>query len=147
MDIEKAIDGYNNDGYIYCITGTFIENNNTIYKTCKIGKTEMKTTSDKTLSALLDRYSTYIPDSKIYKFIRVSNCHKAEVNIFEILKDVHYKKEHFYFDQNKIDYAFNRIKTDYPDINTIVINSDIITVSNLNKQIRHQKNLLPRKHK
>ena len=135
MDIEKAIDGYQNDGYVYCIKTDNQINGNQIVK---IGKTSMKETEDITLSTLLNRYSTYHPNCIIYKSIRVSNCHKAEVDIFNILKDIHYKKEHFYFDENKIQQAFDLIKTSYPDINTIVSNSDIVMVSNLNKQIRHQ---------
>ena len=71
--IENIIDGYINDGYIYCITGTFIEIDNVIFNTCKIGKTEMKNREDKTLQCLLDRYSTYIPDCKIY-FLGLHLC-------------------------------------------------------------------------
>jgi len=132
-DIEKIIDGYNNDGYIYCInTGSFIEGNEII----KIGKIGMKESEESTLSTLLNRYSTYYPNCIIYKSVRVSNCHKSEKYIFEILKSIHYKKEHFYFDKDKIDIAFNEIKMMYPDINTIVMNSDINTISKLNKYIR-----------
>jgi hypothetical protein len=133
MDIKQAIDGYHNDGYVYCIkTGNHINGKQIV----KIGKTVMKESEYVTLSTLLNRYSTYHPNCIIYKSVRVSNCHKAEVDIFNILKDIHYKKEHFYFDENKIEQAFDLIKTSYPDINTVVSNSDIVTVSNLNKQIR-----------
>jgi S-adenosylmethionine synthetase len=135
MDIEKAIDGYQNDGYVYCIkTNSFIEDNQIV----KIGKIGMKESEESTLSTLLNRYSTYHPNCVIYKSVRVSNHHDAEKYIFELLKDIHYKKEHFYFDEHKIEQAFDLIKTSYPDINTVVLNSDINTVSNLNKQIRHQ---------
>lgn len=135
MNIEKAIDGYQNDGYVYCIKTDNQINGNQIVK---IGKIGMRESEESTLSTLLNRYSTYHPNCIIYKTVRVSNCHKAEKYIFEILSDIHYKKEHFYFDENKIEQAFDLIKTSYPDINTTVINSDIDTVSNLNKQIRHQ---------
>lgn len=135
MDIKQAIDGYHNDGYVYCIkTGNHINGKQIV----KIGKTVMKESEEITLSNLLNRYSTYYPNCIIYKSVRVSNHHDAEKYIFEILRDIHYKKEHFYFDENKIEQAFNFIKTSYPDINTTVINSDIDTVSYLNKQIRHQ---------
>lgn len=138
MNIEKAIDGYHNDGYVYCIkTDSLIEGNQIV----KIGKIGMRESEENTLSTLLSRYSTYHPNCIIYKSIRVSNCHKAEKYIFEILKDIHYKKEHFYFDEKLINIAFGKIKIEYPDINTTVINSDINTVSHLNKYIRqHIKN-------
>ena len=55
-----------------------------------------------------------------------------------MIKSIHYKKEHFYFNQDKINVAFNKIKTDYPDINTIVSNSNINIVSKLNTCIRQQ---------
>ena len=135
MNIEKIIDGYQNDGYVYCINmNSFIEGNQIV----KIGKTIMKDTEEITLNTLLSRYSTYHPNCIIYKFVRVTNCHKAEVEIFKILKGIHYKKEHFYFDEDKINIAFNFIKMQYPDINTIVSKLDINTVSNLNKHIRQR---------
>lgn len=135
MDIEKAINGYQNDGYVYCIkTGNQINGNQIV----KIGKIGMKESEEITLSNLLNRYSTYHPNCIIYKFVRVSNHHDAEKYIFKLLKSIHYKKEHFYFDERLINNAFNFIKTCYPDINTLVSNSDINTVSNLNKSIRHQ---------
>lgn len=137
MNIENIIENaIQNDGYIYCIIGGFIEKNNTIIRTCKIGKIGMKQNESCTLQSLLNRYSTYIPDCKIYKFIRVSDCNKAENDIFNMLTNIHYKKEHFYFEQNIIDNAFNDIKIRYPDINTLIINSDINTISNLNKELR-----------
>jgi hypothetical protein len=133
--IEQAIDGYYNDGYIYCIkTNSFIDGNEIV----KIGKISMKDSEEITLSTLLSRYSTYHPNCIIYKSVRVSNCHRAEVNIFELLKGIHYKKEHFYFDEKKIKYAFELIKIWYPDINTQVSKFDIDQVSNLNKRIRQK---------
>lgn len=62
--MDNLIDAY----FVYCII---------ISETCKIGKIKMKATTEKTLNSLLHRYSTYNPDCKIYKFVRVSNCHKA----------------------------------------------------------------------
>lgn len=135
INIKNAIE---NDGYIYCIIGCFIEKDNTIIRTCKIGKTEMKQSESCTLQSLLNRYSTYIPDCKIYKFIRVSDCHKAENDIFNMLTNIHYKKEHYYFEPNIIDNTFNEIKIRYPDVNTLIINSDINTISNFNKQLREK---------
>ena len=135
ITIKNAIE---NDGYIYCIIGCFIEKDNKIIRTCKIGKTEMKQSESSTLQSLLNRYSTYIPDCKIYKYIRVSDCHKAENEIFEMLKKLNYKKEHFYWDEQLINNAFNDIKICYPDINTLIINSDINMISNLNKQLREK---------
>ena len=133
--MDKVIDGYLNDGCIYCIkTGNFIESNQIV----KIGKTIIKENEDITLDSLLNRYSTYYPNCIIYKFVRVSNRHTAEKYIFEILKDIHYKKEHFYFNERLINDAFDKIKIEYPDINTMVINCDINTVSHLNKELRHQ---------
>ena len=56
---------------------------------CKIWKTKMKNSQEKTLQKLIHRYSTYYPHCKIYKFIRVSN--KAEIVIFKLLNKLHYK--------------------------------------------------------
>ena len=93
MNIKQAIDGYQNDGYVYCIkTNSLIEGKQIV----KIGKTVMKESEDITLNSLLNRYSTYHPNCIIYKSVRVSNHHDAEKYIFELLKDIHYKKEHFY---------------------------------------------------
>lgn len=145
MELSKIIDAYENDGYIYCIiTGSFIEGTLNTERVSgqgkqivKIGKISLKKSEENTLSDLLNRYSTYFPDCKIYKFIRVSNRHKAETKIFEMLSELSYKKEHFYFDENKIDNAFNEIKMLFPDINTIVINSEIDQISRINKNLRH----------
>lgn len=139
MNIEHIIDAYKNDGFIYCITGTFIEIDNIMYKTCKIGKIQMKHTYDKTLSSLLCRYSTYIPDCKIHKFVRVSNCHKAEKRLFEMLEVIHHKKEHFYLDIDIIDESFDKVEMCYQNIDTIAKNLDIISMSSVNRQIREKQ--------
>lgn len=128
--MEQLKDAINFDGFIYCINNT--DNTNT----CKIGKTEMKDSSEITLQKLLNRYSTYYPDCKIYKFIRVSNCHEAELYLFEMLKSIHYKKEHFYFDEPLINSAFNEIQIRYKDINTIIKKLDIKTLNQLNRNLR-----------
>ena len=126
--MDKIKSSIENDGFIYCII------NDT--KTCKIGKTEMKESYDITLQKLLNRYSTYYPDCKIFKFIRVSNCHEAELYLFEILKKLHYKKEHYYFDEPLINDAFNEIELKYPDINIIIKKLDIKTLNQLNRNLR-----------
>ena len=120
-----------NDGFIYCI----IDNSNSV--TCKIGKIGMKISEEYTLNMLLTRYSTYFPDCKIYKFIRVSDVHNAEIEIFKMLNSIHYKNEHYYFKDQIIINSFNEIKIKYTDINTLIKNSDIITLNKLNKEFRY----------
>lgn len=133
MDTIK--DAIHFDGFIYCII-----NNTDNTNTCKIGKTEMKDSLEITLQKLLNRYSTYYPDCKIYKFIRVSNCHNAEIDIFKILNSIHYKKEHFYWDESLINDAFNEIQLKYPDINSLLIHCDIKTLNQLNRNLRQYFN-------
>ena len=96
----------------------------------------MKDSDELTLNKLLNWYSTYFPDCKIYKFLRVSNYHQAEIEIFNILNSIHYKKEHFYWDEQLITYAFNEIELKYPDINSIIINTEINQLSEINKKLR-----------
>jgi hypothetical protein len=53
-----------------------------------------------------------------------------------MLKKLHYKKEHFYWDENIINSAFNEIELKYPDINTIIKKLDIKTLNKLNINLR-----------
>lgn len=139
---EQLKDAINFDGFIYCIIDdkeeinvSTEEKHNT--KTCKIGKTKMKDSSESTLQELLRRYSTYWPDCKIYKYIRVSNRHEAEKNIFKMLKKLHYKKEIFYWNEKVINDAFNEIELKYPNnINEIIKKLDSKTLNQLNRNLR-----------
>lgn len=53
-----------------------------------------------------------------------------------MLNSIHYKKEHFYWDEQLITYAFNEIELKYPDINSIIINTEINQLSEINKKLR-----------
>ena len=132
---QKLIDSFNNDGYIYCI-------HTTGKKTVKIGKTGVNKNNNKddnedmVETRLLSRYSTSDPDCKIIFLKRVGNHHAAEIKIFELLSDLHYKLEHFNFDEVRIKNAFNTIATMYPHINSLVCKMNIDTITNINKSRR-----------
>lgn len=131
MDI--LVNSYLNDGYIYCI---HVKGSETV----KIGKTTMnsKYNEEEVLSKLLNRYSTYYPDCYILNYIRVGNYHKAEVTIFNLLDHLHSNKEHFQFNETEITNAFNIIKELYPDVNSLVKNTNINLLAKTNIILRKQ---------
>ena len=94
--IEELLESYDNDGYIYCLmTGLSVLSNGSSqqeHSLVKIGKIGMKKNENEqqVIDKLLRRYNTYYPDYDVIHFMRVGNCHKAEMSIFESLKHLHY---------------------------------------------------------
>lgn len=128
--MNKIINSYKNDGYIYCI---HTKGKNTV----KIGKTSLENKSnEETLTKLLNRYSTYEPNCYIMRSIRVGDCHKAEDKIFELLSNKHYAKEHYYYDEKCINEAFEKISKLYPNVITLIKDVDAVTLTKINKQLK-----------
>jgi len=133
MDI---INSYYNDGYIYCLkTPLYSSNENLV----KIGKISMKKkeTEQQIVDKLIRRYSTYYSDNfEIIYFKRVGNCHEAEKEIFNVLKNIHYKKEMYLYKQKQISSAFDTISAEYPCLQTLLNKVDVYTLSSINKTLR-----------
>lgn len=133
---SKILDSYYNDGYVYCFLSglTNVNNKNLV----KIGKTQFKATDteQQTMNGLLRRYSTYYPDFEVIHFLRVGNCHLAELKLFELLKNLHYHKEHYIFDKDLVNNAFNQVSTEFPNIQDLITSVDINTSTRINKIIR-----------
>lgn len=133
---KNILDSYYNDGYIYCfMSGLKCKNGNNLVK---IGKTSLKKsyTEQQTLNGLINRYSTYYPDFEIIHFIRVGNCHLAELRVFELLNDLHYNKEHYIFNDKIINQVFEQILLEYPNIQELIKKVDINVLNNINRFIK-----------
>lgn len=138
--MDKLLDSYYNDGYIYCLSTGLKVNDVPLVKIGKIGM-KVNDTEQQVINKLLRRYNTYYPDYEIIHFIRVGNCHKAELSVFELLKDtrLHYKRE-IYYNNNKISEVFDNIKEEFPSIQEQLLKSNSTTTSNLNNIIRKLEN-------
>lgn len=132
--MDELIDSYENDGYVYCIkTGL---NDNLV----KIGKISMKQndTEQNVIDRLVRRYNTYYPDCEIIEFMRTGNCHMAELNIFDLLKHLHYKREMYNYNYEDINEAFNKSVKKYPTIQDRLKRFDVKVLSELNRKIREK---------
>lgn len=130
---NRLIHSYLNDGYIYCIHVLG-------QKTVKIGKTQMKDkyNEEEVLTKLLGRYSTFNADCYILTYIRVGDHHKAEIKVFNLLNDLHYKMEQYIYNETRIKDAFNTIAMLYPNVNTLICeNLNTTILSNVNKKLRN----------
>ena len=138
--MDKLVDSYYNDGYIYCLSTGLKVNDISLVKIGKIGM-KVNDTEQQVINKLLRRYNTYYPDYDVLQFVRVGNCHKAELSVFELLKDtgLHYKRE-IYYNNNKISEVFDNIREEYPSIQEQLLKSDSITISSLNNTIRKLEN-------
>ena len=138
--MDKLLDSYYNDGYIYCLSTGLKVNDVPLVKIGKIGM-KVNDTEQQVINKLLRRYNTYYPDYEVIQFIRVGNCHKAELSVFELLKDtgLHYKRE-IYYNNNKISEVFDNIKEEFPSIQEQLLKSNSTTTSNLNNIIRKLEN-------
>ena len=138
--MDKLLDSYYNDGYIYCLSTGLKVNDVPLAKIGKIGM-KVNDTEQQVINKLLRRYNTYYPDYEVIQFIRVGNCHKAELSVFELLKDtgLHYKRE-IYYNNNKISEVFDNIKEEFPSIQEQLLKSNSTTTSNLNNIIRKLEN-------
>jgi hypothetical protein len=138
--MDKLVDSYYNDGYIYCLSTGLKVNDISLVKIGKIGM-KVNDTEQQVINKLLRRYNTYYPDYDVLQFVRVGNCHKAELSVFELLKDtgLHYKRE-IYYNNNKISEIFDNISKEYPSIQDQLLKSDSITISSLNNTIRKLEN-------
>lgn len=138
--MDKLLDSYYNDGYIYCLSTGLKVNDVPLAKIGKIGM-KVNDTEQQVINKLLRRYNTYYPDYEVIHFIRVGNCHKAELSVFELLKDtgLHYKRE-IYYNNNKISEVFDNIKEEFPSIQEQLLKSNSTTTSNLNNIIRKLEN-------
>jgi hypothetical protein len=139
--MDKLVDSYYNDGYIYCLSTGLKVNDISLVKIGKIGM-KVNDTEQQVINKLLRRYNTYYPDYEVIQFVRVGNCHKAELSVFELLKDtgLHYKREIYYNNHNIISNVFDNIREDYPSIQDQLLKSDSITISTLNNTIRKLEN-------
>ncbi len=136
--IEELLESYDNDGYVYCLmTGL----NAMDVSLVKIGKIGMKKNENEqqVIDKLLRRYNTYYPDYDVIHFIRVGNCHKAELSIFESLKHLHYKREIYTYEINDIASAFEKAVREYPSIQERLEITDISIISELNKILRERE--------
>ena len=108
----------------------------------KIGKIEMKRndTEQQVLNKLLRRYNTYYPDYDVIQFVRVGNCHKAELYVFELMKEHHYKREIYYYNKDMISNVFEKMCNEYPSIQDQLLYTDTSIVSLLNSTIRQLEN-------
>jgi hypothetical protein len=143
--IEELLESYDNDGYIYCLmTGLSVLSNGSSqqeHSLVKIGKIGMKKNENEqqVIDKLLRRYNTYYPDYDVIHFMRVGNCHKAELSIFESLKHLHYKREIYTYNINDITSAFEKARREYPSIQERLENTDISIISELNKILRERE--------
>ena len=139
--LDNLVDSYYNDGYVYCLK---IPSNIFGVELVKIGKIEMKRddTEQNVIDKLLRRYNTYYVEYDVLEFMRVGNCHLAEKYIFEILKEMHYKKEMYVYDNMKITNAFKAALERYPNIRDRLASVDINTMSKLNGVIRDKEGVL-----
>ena len=138
MSEEQLIESYYNDGYVYCLSTGL---NHDDVPLVKIGKIEMKRndTEQQVLNKLLRRYNTYYPDYDVIQFVRVGNCHKAELYVFELLKEYHYKREIYYYNEIISD-MFEKICDEYPSIQEQLVCIDTNVVSVVNSKIRELEN-------
>lgn len=139
MSQLSLLDSVKNDGYIYCIlTGMKNKMGDNLVK---IGKIEMKRneTEHQVINKLLRRYNTYYPDYEIVQFIRTGNHHEAEIYIFDLLKHLHYKREHYIYNAKDIEDAFNNGNEKFPNIQELLEKSSVEDISLLNKNIREQE--------
>jgi chitinase len=139
MEENKIINSYYNDGYVYCLLTPIYSSNN---KLAKIGKIEMKRsdTEQQVINKLIRRYNTYYSDKyEIIHFERVGNCHDAEKMIFNILNNLHYKRELYKYDEDKMSNAFDIMTDEYPCIQKLLCKTGISILSNTNKILRQDK--------
>jgi hypothetical protein len=98
-------------------------------------------TEQQVLNKLVRRYNTYYPDYEILDFMRTGNCHKAEYEIFQILtsQGIHYKRELFFYQQEIIRDAFDRVCEKYPSIQDVLEKTPVTTLTNLNRELRESE--------
>ena len=138
--MDKLVESYYNDGYIYCLSTGLKVNDIPLVKIGKIGM-KIHDTEQQVINKLLRRYNTYYPDYDVIQFVRVGNCHKAEMSVFQLLKDtgLHYKRE-IYYNNAIISDVFDNIKEEYPNIQEQLLKSDSTIISTLNNKIRTVEN-------
>jgi len=132
---------FKNDGYLYCINTDININDKLIVKIGKIGM-KMNETEIQVENKLSRRYSTYYPEHNLLYFQRVNNCHKAEIDLFESISSLRYKRELFYYDKDAIEIAFSMISKKYPDIDNMIKKMDINELTQLNKDIRMKNTMI-----
>lgn len=133
MEILKS---FENDGYIYCLLTPL---NYMDSKLVKIGKIEMKRndTEKQVLNKLLRRYSTYYDDMyTVLHFIRVGDCHEAEKRLFKKLSSIKYNRELYFYDLKKISNEFENTSKIYPNIQILLSDNNIETLTKLNSNRR-----------
>jgi hypothetical protein len=138
--MDELLDSYYNDGYIYCLSTGLKVNDVPLVKIGKIGM-KVNDTEQQVINKLLRRYNTYYPDYDVIQFVRVGNFHKAELSVFQLLKDtgLHYKRE-IYYNNDIISDVFDNIREEYPNIQEQLLKSDSTTISTLNNKIRTLEN-------
>lgn len=138
MSQSQLIESYYNDGYVYCLL-TRITDPNSKTQLVKIGKTTMKTcdSEHQVINKLMRRYNTYYPEYDVLYFKRTGNCHKAEKQIFRNLKKLHYKREMYLYDPDKIKKAFDNACVRFPNIQDQLTKLNINQISNTNIAIRN----------
>jgi hypothetical protein len=138
--MNKLVESYYNDGYIYCLSTGLKANDIPLVKIGKIGM-KVNDTEQQVINKLLRRYNTYYPDYDVIQFVRVGNFHKAELSVFQLLKDtgLHYKRE-IYYNNDIISDVFDNIREEYPNIQEQLLKSDSTTISTLNNKIRTLEN-------
>ena len=134
--LKNVLDGYFNDGYIYCLLISF--QNTPLVKIGKVGM-KLKESEQQVINKLRRRYNTYYPEYEICYFMRASNYHKAEVYIFDLLKELHYKREIYYHDPVKIKQAFEKTSLHYPNIQSLILDSTPHFLTKLNHELREQE--------
>lgn len=137
-DIFSAdlINSYLNDGFIYCIL-TNLKNRE--IPLVKIGKIEIKRqdTEEQVYNKLLRRYNTYYPEYSVIHFKRTGNCHLAEVLVFKELKELHYTKEMYLFNESEIQEAFIKASDRYPCVDELLKTCyNINVLNNTNELMR-----------
>lgn len=130
--MEYLLDGYENDGFVYCLSIPV----NSGQKRVKIGKTSMKQNKDEqqVLDALMRRYNTYYgaENYEVEHFVRVGNCTKAEAFIFAELEEHWIEREMYEHDKVRISKAFDDVCEAFPNINEIIQKMDINELSKAN---------------
>ena len=130
IDINKLVDCYMNDGFVYCIKTNMTSLDKQLVKIGKIGM-KMQETEDQVYEKLLRRYNTYYTDYDVLHFKRTGNCHEAEKYIFQLLQNYNHVKEHYYYNEKIINDAFENMSNKYQCIDTLLKKIDISDMSDM----------------
>lgn len=135
---DKAIVNFEKrGGFLYCLT---YDNNIKNVGYVKIGMTHRKLneTNENVLDRLKKRYHTYYPHVNILKFVKVSDCDKAEKTLFTCLKKYHLTNELYKYNKRAIEQSFNKVLNKYSDLSMILTRLDAVELTKLNQTLRNK---------